>query len=109
ELRICRTFVTRLAPRRAPGVALAGPAKGGKMGGRHRSGSWIAACLATAGLVALSGCGKSSHKVSAASLKSRLAPLSIAPHGFHLLRTLDWSDPVDLATEGMQAPEITHP
>jgi hypothetical protein len=79
------------------------------MGGEHRSGRWIAACLATSGLVALTGCGKSSHKVSAASLKSRLAPLSIVPHGFHLLRTLDWSDPVDLAGEGIRAPEITHP
>ena len=77
--------------------------------GRARSGACIAACLATAGLVALSGCGKSSHKVSAASLKSRLAPLSVAPPGFHVLRTLDWSDPVNLAIEGMRMPEILHP
>jgi hypothetical protein len=34
---------------------------------------------------------------------------ALAPRGFHLLRTLDWSDPVDLAGEGIRAPEITHP
>jgi hypothetical protein len=67
----------------------------------------VVACVAAAGLTGLTGCGSKS-KVSAASLKSRLVPASLTP-GFHLLRTLDWSDPVNLVGEGIFLPEATHP
>jgi hypothetical protein len=66
----------------------------------------IAACAALA-LSGLTGCG-SEDKASASSLKPRLLPASLAP-GFKLLRTLDWSDPVDLVGEGIFLPEATHP
>jgi hypothetical protein len=66
-----------------------------------------AACLAAAGLGGLTGCG-SDNEVSSSSLKPRLLPASLTP-GFHLLRTLDWSDPVNLAGEGFFLPEATHP
>jgi hypothetical protein len=67
----------------------------------------VVACVATAALAGLTGCGSKS-KVSAASLKPRLVPASLTP-GFHLLRTLDWSDPVNLVGEGIFLPEATHP
>jgi hypothetical protein len=56
---------------------------------------------------AVAGCGGSS-KVSSASLQSRLLPSSDAP-GFGLERTLDWSDPVNLVSEGLFLPERTRP
>src|SRR5437588_10152574 len=62
---------------------------------------------AVGGIVLLTGCGGTS-KVSAASLHSRLAPESVAP-GFHLERTLDLTDPVNLVVEGIHLPERTHP
>jgi hypothetical protein len=65
------------------------------------------AAIAAVGFWALAGCGGSS-KVSSASLMSRLAPESVAP-GFHLVRTLDWSDPANLVGEGVRLPERTHP
>jgi hypothetical protein len=69
----------------------------------------LAACVAAAGLVGLTGCGSGSKsKVSAASLKQRLLPASLTP-GFQALRTLDWSDPVNLVGEGIFLPEATHP
>jgi hypothetical protein len=55
----------------------------------------------------LTGCGSES-KVSASSLKPRLFPASLTP-GFRVLRTLDWSDPVNLVAEGIFLPELTHP
>jgi hypothetical protein len=67
----------------------------------------VAACVAAAGLGGLTGCGSKS-KVSASSLKPRLLPASLTP-GFQLLRTLDWSDPVNLVGEGIFLPEATHP
>jgi hypothetical protein len=66
-----------------------------------------AAAVASAGLGLLTGCGGQT-KVSSASLMSRLAPESVAP-GFHLVRTLDWSDPANLVGEGVRLPERTHP
>jgi hypothetical protein len=66
-----------------------------------------AACVAAAALGGLTGCGGDST-VSASSLKPRLLPASLTP-GFHLLRTLDWSDPVNLVSEGIFLPELTHP
>jgi hypothetical protein len=66
-----------------------------------------AACVVTAGLGGLTGCGGEST-VSASSLNPRLLPASLAP-GFHVLRTLDWSDPVNLVGEGIFLPEVTHP
>jgi hypothetical protein len=76
--------------------------------GRQSKGIFVvAACLAAAGLGGLTGCGSES-KVSASSLKSRLFPASLTP-GFRVLRTLDWSDPVNLAGEGFFLPEVTHP
>ena len=63
--------------------------------------------VASAGLGLLAGCGGQT-KVSSASLMSRLAPTSVAP-GFHLVRTLDWSDPANLVGEGVRTPERTHP
>ena len=68
--------------------------------------SAVAAVCAAVGLGGLAGCGSSGNEVSAASLKPRLLP---APSGFHLLRTLDWSDPVNLVGEGLFLPEATHP
>jgi hypothetical protein len=65
------------------------------------------AAAAVVGLWALTGCGGTS-KVSSASLMSRLAPESVAP-GFHLQRTLDWSNPANLVGEGIHLPERTHP
>jgi hypothetical protein len=67
----------------------------------------VAACIAAAGLGGLTGCGGKS-KVSVASLKPRLLPASLTP-GFQALRTLDWSDPVNLVGEGIFLPEATHP
>jgi hypothetical protein len=67
----------------------------------------IAACAAVA-VSGLTGCGSESNNVSAASLKPRLLPASLAP-GFTVLRTLDWSDPVDLVGEGLFLPQITQP
>lgn len=77
--------------------------------GRQSKGVMVvaAACVATAGLGGLTGCGSES-KVSASSLKPRLLPASLTP-GFHMLRTLDWSDPVNLVGEGIFLPEVTHP
>jgi hypothetical protein len=46
--------------------------------------------------------------VSASSLKPLLLPASVAPR-FHMLRTFDWSDPVNLVSEGFFLPEATHP
>src|SRR5437660_12533017 len=66
----------------------------------------VAAC-SLAALGGLTGCG-SKAKVSAVSLNPRLLPASFVP-GFHLLRTLDWSDPVNLVGEGLFLPEATHP
>jgi hypothetical protein len=69
----------------------------------------VVACVAAGTLSGLTGCGSNSEsKVSAASLKPRLLPASLAP-GFHVLRTLDWSDPVNLVGEGIFLPEATHP
>jgi hypothetical protein len=65
------------------------------------------AAISAVGFWVLAGCGGSS-KVSSASLMSRLAPESVAP-GFHLVRTLDWSDPANLVAEGFRLPERTHP
>ena len=67
----------------------------------------LSTCVAVAGLVGVTGCG-GSDTVSASSLKPLLLPASIAP-GFHLLRTFDWSDPVNLVSEGFFLPEVTHP
>src|SRR5205085_10001820 len=85
------------------------PAKGATMVGQNSkvSATVLLACVATAGLGGLTGCGSNSN-VSANSLKPRLLPASLAP-GFHLLRTLDWSDPVNLVGEGIFLPEATHP
>src|SRR5207247_9225785 len=69
--------------------------------------SMVAVACAVVGLGALAGCG-SDNEVSAASLKPRLLPVSLVP-GFRLLRTLDWSDPVNLVGEGIFLPEATHP
>jgi hypothetical protein len=76
--------------------------------GRQSKGILVvaAACVA-AGLGGLTGCGSES-KVSASSLKPRLFPASLTP-GFRVLRTLDWSDPVNLVGEGIFLPELTHP
>jgi hypothetical protein len=60
------------------------------------------------GLAACGGGDEASEKVSAASLKKRLLPVSALP-GFHQQRTFDWSDPVDLVGEGVPLPESTHP
>ena len=68
----------------------------------------VAVCAAAAGLAGLTGCGSNSSEVSAATLKPRLLPASLAP-GFHVLRTLDWSDPVNLVGEGIFLPQATHP
>src|SRR5690349_16873791 len=67
----------------------------------------LSTCVAAAGLVALTGCG-GSDTVSASSLKPLLLPASVTP-GFHMLRTFDWSDPVNLVSEGFFLPEATHP
>jgi hypothetical protein len=67
----------------------------------------VAASVVAAGLGGLTGCGSDS-KVSASSLKPRLLPASLTP-GFHMLRTFDWSDPVNLVSEGIFLPELTHP
>jgi hypothetical protein len=67
----------------------------------------VAAVFVSAGAALVVGCGGTS-KVSSASLDSRLAPVSVAP-GFHLERTLDWSNPVNLVGEGFRLPEATHP
>jgi hypothetical protein len=67
----------------------------------------VGACVAVAGLGAVTGCGSDS-KVSASSLKPRLLPASLTP-GFRVLRTFDWSDPVNLVSEGIFLPELTHP
>jgi hypothetical protein len=67
----------------------------------------LAACAAAVGLGGLTGCGSDS-KVSVSSLKPRLLPASLTP-GFRVLRTLDWSDPVNLAGEGFFLPELAHP
>jgi hypothetical protein len=76
--------------------------------GRRWTGlSLVAGACAIAALAGLTGCGTKSN-VSVASLKPLLFPASFAP-GFHLLRTLDWSDPVNLVGEGIFLPEATHP
>jgi hypothetical protein len=77
--------------------------------GRQSKGVLVvaAACVAVAGLGGVTGCGSES-KESASSLKPRLLPASLAP-GFRVLRTLDWSDPVNLIGEGIFLPELTHP
>src|SRR3954447_2751459 len=67
----------------------------------------VSACAAAAGFGSLTGCGSDSN-VSASSLKPRLLSASLAP-GFHMLRTLDWSNPVNLVGEGIFLPELTHP
>jgi hypothetical protein len=67
----------------------------------------IVACALVV-VLGLIGCGSDGNEVSAASLKPRLLPVAFAP-GFHLLRTLDWSDPVNLVGEGIFLPEATHP
>jgi hypothetical protein len=67
----------------------------------------LLACVATVGLGGLTGCG-SDNTVSASSLKPLILPASLAP-GFHLLRTFDWSDPVNLVGEGIFLPEATRP
>jgi hypothetical protein len=67
----------------------------------------VVMCGAAAGLGGLTGCGGGSE-VSASSLKPRLLPASLTP-GFRVLRTLDWSDPVNLVGEGIFLPEATHP
>jgi hypothetical protein len=66
----------------------------------------VVSCFAV-GASVLTGCG-SEKKVSANSLKPRLIPTSLTP-GFHVQRTLDWSDPVDLVIEGTFLPQMTHP
>ena len=69
----------------------------------------VATSVVMAGLVGLTGCGGGGgSEVSASSLKPRLLPVSLTP-GFHLLRILDWSDPVNLVGEGIFLPEATHP
>jgi hypothetical protein len=67
----------------------------------------LSTCVAAAGFVVATGCG-GSNTVSASSLKPLLLPPSVAP-GFHLLRTFDWKDPVNLVSEGFFLPEATHP
>jgi hypothetical protein len=59
-------------------------------------------------LLALAGCGSSTNKVSSQSLRNRLLPVGSVP-GFRLLREFDWSDPIDLAGEGIVTPEATRP
>src|SRR5260370_40846520 len=66
-----------------------------------------AGAVAAAGICVVAGCGGQS-KVSSTALMPRLAPESAAP-GFHLERTLDWSDPTNLVGEGIRLPERTHP
>ena len=57
-----------------------------------------------------SGCGGGEKKVSPASLRPRLLPVSVVtPFGFGLQRTQDWSDPVNLIGEGLQLPQRTRP
>jgi hypothetical protein len=57
-----------------------------------------------------SGCGGGEKKVSSASLRPRLLPVSVVtPFGFGLQRTQDWSDPVNLIGEGLQLPQRTRP
>jgi len=57
-----------------------------------------------------SGCGGGEKEVSSASLQPRLLPSSVvAPFGFGLERTQDWSDPVNLVGEGFQLPQRTRP
>jgi hypothetical protein len=60
--------------------------------------------------LAVAGCGSSGGggKVSSASLKPRLLPAS-SVRGFGLQRTLDWSNPVNLAVEGFVLPQALHP
>jgi hypothetical protein len=61
------------------------------------------------GALALAACGGSGgNTVSSASLEPRLLPPSSVP-GFGLQRRLDWSDPVNLAVEGMYLPQALHP
>jgi hypothetical protein len=69
----------------------------------------IALAVATAAAGGIGACGDSGDKtVAASSLKPRLIPVSLVA-GFHVLRTFDWSDPVDLAGEGFFLPEATRP
>jgi hypothetical protein len=64
--------------------------------------------FAVASLVGPVGCGGDNNDVSATSLKPRLLPAAFVP-GSHLLKTFDWSDPVNLVGEGLFLPEATHP
>jgi hypothetical protein len=60
-------------------------------------------------VVAVAGCGGGGDStVSASSLQPHLASATSVP-GFKLERRLDWSDPVNLVSEGMFLPEATHP
>jgi hypothetical protein len=63
--------------------------------------------LLLAGVFAACGGGDSGDR-TAESLKPRLPAPSSVP-GYHLQRTFDWSNPVDLVGEGLRLPEATHP
>jgi hypothetical protein len=63
--------------------------------------------FAAALVFVLGACGGSS-KVSATSLEPRLLPASSLP-GFTSVATRNWSNPVDLASQGVALPQPTYP
>ena len=71
--------------------------------GRFAGGVGVAAAL----VLVVGACGGGS-KVSAASLEPRLLPASSLP-GFTSVATLNWSNPVDLVSQGVALPEPTYP
>jgi hypothetical protein len=71
--------------------------------GRFVGGVGFAAAL----VFVLGACGGASN-VSATSLEPRLLPASSLP-GFNSVGKLDWSNPVDLAGQGVALPESTYP
>jgi hypothetical protein len=71
--------------------------------GRFVGGAGVAVAL----VFVLGACGGAS-KVSATSLEPRLLPASSLP-GFKSVGTRDWSNPVDLAGQGVALPESTYP
>lgn len=76
--------------------------------GRPRGLGRLAVAATAVAMCLLAGCGSSSSKVSYTTLKSRLAPASVAP-GFQLQRVFDLADPIDLVGQGMRLPERTQP